>query len=229
MRDIKISNFAALESLPCRYCLWEKIGKLPKYSDGPFEALLLCNLQVPGFGNVGIFSSKWVYLSFELAPWIQVGAVESCIWLDLLYQSRNRVVPLVLHLFDSGLKRPQEVLSRDPYWWVRGMLPTGMRIHWHSWVRIIMDSLTVSRILEINVDKAVCSPHPVIDAIDQNRYLSFVDIILHLICSCWYGVRHFEMNDLFWPPKRTTVHPLSASIFFHRVCRSPGIVGEVEF
>ena len=229
MRDIKISNFAVLEGLPRFYCLREKNGKFSKLYDGPPETLLLCNLQVPSFGNVGIFSSKWVYLAFKLAAWIQTGGAESCIWFDLLYQSRNRVVPLVLHLFDSGLKRPQEVLSRDPYWWVCGMLPTGMRIHGHSWVRIIMDSLTVPRILEINVDKAVCSPHPVIDAIDQNRYLSFVDIILHLICFCWYGFRHLEMNDLFWPPKWTTVHSLSASIFFHRVCRSPGIVGEVEF
>lgn len=229
MRDIKISNFAVLEGLPRFYCLREKNGKFSKLYDGPPETLLLCNLQVPSFGNVGIFSSKWVYLAFKLAAWIQTGGAEPCIWFDLLYQSRNRVVPLVLHLFGSGLKRSQKVLSRNPCWWVLLMFPTGMRVHTvhsQSWIRIKMDSLSF---LEINVDKTVCSPHPVINASDQNRYLSFVNIILHLICSGWHGVRHLEMNDLFWPPKGTTIHSFSASIFFHGVCRSPGIVGEVEF
>jgi hypothetical protein len=59
-----------------------------------------------------------------------------------------------------------------------------------------MDSLSI---FEINVDKTVGRPHPVINASDQNRYLSFVDIILHLffLPSGWQGVRHLEMNDPF--------------------------------
>jgi hypothetical protein len=111
------------------------------------------------------------------------------------------------------------------------MFPAGMRVSSDRVIRQLLYSLIVFCIIEVDVNKTVCRPHPVVDSSDHDGYLGLVDIGMHPFVRCRWGIRHLERGNLLGMPDPGTIDVLSASIYFRSpfvAPRPPKIIGEVE-